>query len=110
MHVEPAPKHQVEHCLQCGGGTRQETIELRYEFDGICIVVKGVPATVCQQCGEQYISGQIGVWLGTEVTRLAGKLRTLIDDEDALEGLKVQADLSEGLLQSSDGPLMWAPA
>lgn len=99
--------HQVQRCVMCNGEAHLQSIELEYPFGDVCILVKGVPASVCQQCGEQYVAGDLGVWLGDEVVRLADKIRQVTREERALEGFKLQASLNEGQLHSPDlAPLM----
>jgi YgiT-type zinc finger domain-containing protein len=40
-------------CVLCRTGeTRLGTATETYEIDGTVVVVRGVPAQVCQQCGE----------------------------------------------------------
>jgi YgiT-type zinc finger domain-containing protein len=43
-------------CVICKGGeTRPGTTTVTLERDGSTIVVKGVPARVCEGCGEEYM-------------------------------------------------------
>lgn len=73
--------HQLKTCRVCGGQTQRELVELRYEFDGFAIVVRGVPAAVCQNCGERYIPGDVGVWLGDYVADIAERVRRDFADQ-----------------------------
>ena len=42
-------------CALCRTGeTRRGTTTETYEIDGAVVVVRGIPAEVCQQCGETY--------------------------------------------------------
>ena len=42
-------------CVLCRTGeTKPGTTTETYELDGTVVVVRGVPAQVCQQCGESY--------------------------------------------------------
>jgi YgiT-type zinc finger domain-containing protein len=42
-------------CVLCRTGeTRLGTTTETYEVDGTVVVVRAVPAQVCQQCGESY--------------------------------------------------------
>lgn len=44
-------------CVICGHGeTRPGTATLVLERDGLTMVFKGVPAEVCENCGEEYIT------------------------------------------------------
>lgn len=43
-------------CAICGhGDTKPGTATLVLERDGLTMVLKGVPAEVCENCGEEYI-------------------------------------------------------
>ena len=43
-------------CVTCGHGeTRPGTATLVLERDGLTMVLKGVPAEVCENCGEEYV-------------------------------------------------------
>jgi len=43
-------------CSICGAQTRETTIRYTQEFNGSLFVVTDVPALVCSQCGEEYLS------------------------------------------------------
>ncbi len=46
-------------CVICKGGeTRSGTTTVTLERDGSTIVVKGVPARICKDCGEEYVDEQ----------------------------------------------------
>ena len=47
--------HQYGDCSFCGGQVRSEIVELDYRYKGKLYVFQGVPAGVCQQCGEKYL-------------------------------------------------------
>ncbi len=43
-------------CVVCRHGeTRPGTATVTLERDGATVVVKGVPARVCENCGEEYV-------------------------------------------------------
>lgn len=58
-------------CFECSGEMIETTTTLHLEKDKRPLIIEGVPARVCQQCGEEYISGQvaekIGQILGQEI-------------------------------------------
>jgi YgiT-type zinc finger domain-containing protein len=65
-------------CVICKNGqTQPGTATVTFERDGTTIVIKGVPARVCKNCGEEYVEEGI-------TTRL---LRTA--EEDARSGIQV---------------------
>lgn len=61
----------VGTCFFCGGAMKKIVMgNFDYRREGQLYVIKRIPATLCQQCGEKY--------LGAEVGR---KLNALIDDK-----------------------------
>ncbi len=43
-------------CVICKNGeTRPGTATVTLERDGATVVIKGVPARVCRNCGEEYV-------------------------------------------------------
>lgn len=70
-------------CLICRyGETRPGKVTVTIERDGTILVVKGVPALVCLNCGEEYVS--------EETTA-----RLLKAAEDAERAAGVQVDVRE---------------
>lgn len=97
---------QVQPCIACKGETERRLVDLEYELDDMILTIKGVPAAVCTQCGEQYIPGEFGVWLGDRISELLEHIRSL-------EGLHVdhiQATFGAGHLSPAAEPLAWATA
>jgi YgiT-type zinc finger domain-containing protein len=43
-------------CSACGAGLKQQTITYTQTIDGNVYIVEDVPALVCLQCGEIYLS------------------------------------------------------
>lgn len=58
-------------CPMCGGGRAEGRITSMTDLGGCVIVVRNVPATVCDQCGEEWLD-QATV---TELHRLAEDAR-----------------------------------
>jgi YgiT-type zinc finger domain-containing protein len=47
-------------CVICQQGeTRAGKTSVTLERDGATLVFKGVPASVCANCGEEYVDGEI---------------------------------------------------
>jgi YgiT-type zinc finger domain-containing protein len=47
-------------CVVCKlGETRPGTTTVTLEPQGVTLVVKGVPADICENCGEAYVSEEI---------------------------------------------------
>jgi YgiT-type zinc finger domain-containing protein len=43
-------------CVICGNGeTRPGHVTVTLERDGTTLIVRGVPAEVCENCGEEYV-------------------------------------------------------
>ena len=71
---------QERKCPECGGIVRPGYTELVYELE--CQVqIKDVPANVCSQCGEAFITGRVAA----EVNRLVNRVV-----EDVTSFLKTQ--------------------
>ena len=49
----------VKKCYFCKGRVNKEDVIIDYRWGGTLVVIKGVPAGVCQQCGEKYIDSSI---------------------------------------------------
>ena len=63
-HPELIP---ITACVSCGGATRPTHGELRFQRDDLMVTVQDVPMSVCDQCGERYVPGPVGVALGDQV-------------------------------------------
>ncbi|MFH1049344.1 MAG: YgiT-type zinc finger protein [bacterium] len=50
----------LDECLICGSKhfTEQHVNKI-YEIDGSPVIVRSIPAMVCNNCGEKYFSGEI---------------------------------------------------
>lgn len=61
----------VGTCFFCGGAMKKITMgNFDYRREGRLYVIKKIPATLCQQCGEKYLAAGVG-----------RKLNALIDDK-----------------------------
>lgn len=69
-------------CVICKKGeTKPGKATVTLERDGTILVIKGVPASVCENCGEEYVEGDITA-------------RLLKDAEEAVRA-GVQVDIRE---------------
>ena len=66
-------------CKQAGTHPGKATVTL--ERDGVTLVIKGVPARICPNCGEEYVDQEI-----------AGKLLKAAEEA---AGAGVQVDIRE---------------
>lgn len=51
--------HKYGDCSFCGGEVKEDKVELDYRYQGELFVFQNVPAGVCRQCGEKYLSAKI---------------------------------------------------
>ncbi len=42
------------NCLMCKGDLEEKKVNYIVDLEETIIIIKGVPAKVCKQCGEQY--------------------------------------------------------
>lgn len=49
----------LEKCHFCQGKVVQQQITVDYRWGDTLVVIKDVPAGVCQQCGEKYLSSDV---------------------------------------------------
>jgi YgiT-type zinc finger domain-containing protein len=49
----------IKKCYFCKGEVVEQTVTVDYRWGEDLVVVKNVPAGVCQQCGEKYFSGEV---------------------------------------------------
>lgn len=43
-------------CPSCGGTLDDRSLQIDFRYKGRLIVVEGIPAQVCKDCGEQLVS------------------------------------------------------
>ena len=59
-------------CVICRHGhTYDGTATVTLERDGLTLVVKGVPARICENCGEEYVDEQTAAILLHDATQAA---------------------------------------
>ena len=56
--VQKGIMHKYGDCSFCGGEVKAEMVELDYRYKGNLYVFRDVPAGVCQQCGEKYLTAR----------------------------------------------------
>lgn len=62
----------MDSCPTCGGTKKTGSTTFTVDFGEGVVVVRDVPATICDQCGEE--------WLDDETSR---RLETIVDDARA---------------------------
>lgn len=51
--------HKYGECAFCGGEVKEQIVELDYRYKGQLYIFEAVPAGVCQQCGEKYLTAAV---------------------------------------------------
>ena len=51
--------HKYGDCSFCGGEVKSSRVELDYRYKGKLYIFKDVPAGICQQCGEKYLTAKV---------------------------------------------------
>lgn len=51
--------HEYGDCSFCGGEVKEKRVELDYRFKGKLYIFENVPAGVCGQCGEKYLTAEV---------------------------------------------------
>lgn len=51
--------HKYGDCSFCGGEVNGDSVELDYRYKGKLYIFKEVPAGVCRQCGEKYLTARV---------------------------------------------------
>ena len=49
------------NCISCKGNLVKGNVNHVVDFDGHIIIVKGVPANICKQCGEYFLENSIAI-------------------------------------------------
>lgn len=49
----------LDQCYFCRAKVMQQAMTVDYRWGDTLVVVQGVPAGVCQQCGETYLSSEV---------------------------------------------------
>ena len=47
------------NCFVCKGNIEEKKVNYVVDLENTIIIIKGVPAKVCTQCGEQYFEDEI---------------------------------------------------
>lgn len=51
--------HKYGDCSFCSGKVKEDKVELDYRYQGKLFIFQNVPAGVCQQCGEKYLTARV---------------------------------------------------
>jgi YgiT-type zinc finger domain-containing protein len=65
-------EEEIMRCLICkSGSTEPGTTTVTLERNGLIMVIKGVPAQVCENCGEAYVDEKVASELLTSAEAAA---------------------------------------
>ena len=51
------------NCILCKSNLIKGIVNHIVDFDGHIIIIKGVPANICKQCGEYYLENDVALKL-----------------------------------------------
>ena len=49
----------INKCYFCKGKVLEQHVNIDYRWEDTLVVIKNVPAGVCQQCGEKYLASAV---------------------------------------------------
>lgn len=61
------------NCFMCKGDLKEKKVNYVVDLEKTIIIIKGVPAKVCTQCGEQYFDDEIA----ENVEKIVNQLKQL---------------------------------
>jgi YgiT-type zinc finger domain-containing protein len=64
---------ESRRCSACKGALEQRLIRYIQEYQGRVVIIDNVPAEVCTQCGEQFISPEVAKKIQSLVWGQAGE-------------------------------------
>lgn len=65
----------LDKCYFCKADVVQQLVTIDYRWGDTLVIIKDVPAAVCQQCGEKYLSSSVY----KELERLAKSKNHIMD-------------------------------
>ena len=60
-------------CFKCNENLEEKNVNYFVDLDATIIIIKGVPAKVCKQCGEQYFDDETA----KNIDEIVNKLKEL---------------------------------
>ena len=71
--------HDYGECHTCGEQMEERCVKQEFWIKGKLIVIEGVPAGVCPQCGEKVVKADVGRWIAAliEDSKRLRKARTI---------------------------------
>ena len=66
-----------EICSCCNGKLKQDTTDFIVNVEGEIVIIRNVPALICEKCGEKYFSADVSRKIDTVMDQYhAGKLKS----------------------------------
>ena len=63
-------EERIMDCFMCKGEVIEKKVNYMVDLESTIIIIKGVPAKVCAQCGEQYFDDQTSENIESIVNKL----------------------------------------
>ena len=83
---EAREMHKYGDCSFCGGEVKGEKVELVYQYKGELYIFQNVPAGVCQQCGEKYLTAKVAKEIEHRIKTKEQWAKTITVPVDVLSG------------------------
>lgn len=64
---------KIMNCFMCKGNLEEKKVNYVVDLEDTIIIIKGVPAKVCTQCGEQYFEDETA----ENIERIVNQLKQL---------------------------------
>jgi len=77
----------LKKCYFCKGKVAEQRVTIDYRWGDMLVVINDVPAGVCQQCGEKYLTS--GVYKDLETTAIS---KSCIMGRMTIDILKLEAN------------------
>lgn len=75
----------MKKCAICGGKTEHKIVDIPTKIDDKFLIIKGVPADVCTQCGEIYYNIDVAKELEKIEDKVSKKSIKLVRAKNAYE-------------------------
>ena len=66
-------EEEIMNCFKCNEELVEKKVNYMVDLENTIIIIKGVPAKICTQCGEQYFDDQTS----ENIEKIVNKLKDL---------------------------------
>ncbi|MBI5234616.1 MAG: type II toxin-antitoxin system MqsA family antitoxin [Deltaproteobacteria bacterium] len=70
--------HKYGDCSFCGGEVKEQRVELDYRYKEKLYIFQDVPAGVCRQCGEKYLTAKVAKTIEHKIQGKEKSLKTVV--------------------------------